>query len=230
MDRRQRAGEMRKRRHFLVAAHLREDLLIVRRCGRVIPDYRIIGRFIGRDKGLQINISVDDFPNDGLRRNMERDVAGVLGSIQHGVADCIPLCTGKEVVLDGVVRFAAMCVKIFGLDAVCDLPVDCGRRPRLHIDGAKPLAGVVLIPRMFRPGKLPGADCGRRKQRGAIHTNDLHRCFDLSFLIFRTCFLGNCFTFACRDCWRTAYTGGIGDGGGHAAGRGRAARNSAAGG
>ena len=152
MDWRQRAEEMRKRRYFLVAAHLRENLFIVRRRSRVISDHCVIGRFIDRGKRLQIHIPVDDFPNDGLRRNMERDVAGVLGSIQHSVTNRIPLRAGKMVVLNGGVGFTAMCVEIFGLDAVCDLPVDCGRRPRLHIDGAKPLAGVVLIFRVFGPG------------------------------------------------------------------------------
>ena len=195
MSWRQRTEEMRKRRHFLVAAHLYKNLFIVGSCGRVIPDYRIIGRFIGRDKGLQIHISVDDFPNDGLRRNMERDVAGVLGSIQHGVADCIPLRTGKLIVLDRVVGLTPMCVEVFGLDTICDLTIDCSSWPHLHIDGSHPQVCIVLIFRMLGPGKRPGAGSGGRKQGSAIHTDDFHRYFCRSLFNFLICFNGNGFAF-----------------------------------
>ena len=170
VHRRQCGEKVRKRRHFFVRAHIGDDLVVVRSSSGNMSDDGIVYSFVDAGVGLQIHISQHDFPDHRLCGCMIRDIAFILRTVQHGIANRVSLCAGQAIILNGSIWVAVMRMHILRLHTVCNLPIDRGGRPLQQFTGANK-APIVLIFRMPRPHQFARRTCGA----GTLsHRNDLY--------------------------------------------------------
>ena len=142
---------MSKRRHFFMGAHLCENLFIIRCRRGIAPDYCIVNALVDTGVGFQIHITACNFPNDGLRGNMIRNIGKILCAIKHRISNRIYLRTVELIILNRTVRFTSMGIKIFGFNTIRNSAVDGSGRPRLQIHAPISLVCVILVAWIIGP-------------------------------------------------------------------------------
>ena len=154
---------MSKRRHFFMGAPLCKNLFIIRYRRGIVPNYCIVNALVDAGVGFQIHIAACNFPDDGLRSNVIRNIGKILRTIEHRISYRIYLRTAELVILNRTVGLASMGIKIFGFNTIRDPAVDGSGRPCLQIHAPISLVCVILVTRVIFPLQFSLIGCRCKK-------------------------------------------------------------------